>query len=61
MTASTPLGPLYPPCLHPMPRKEKLGWLVIWIVVAAAVLAINIAHPEGRQPLPPSAIPLNAF
>lgn len=61
MIASTPLGTPYPPCLHPMPRKEKLGWLVIWIVAATAVLAINFTHPEGRQALPQPTIPLNAF
>lgn len=61
MTASTPLGAPYPPCLHPMPRKEKLVWVAIWVVVAAAVLIINDQHHGPRQPLAQPSAPLFTF
>lgn len=53
MQALKPIDDPVPPCLHPMPRAEKLIWLVIWVVVAATVFTINIAqrgHPSNAVP-----------
>jgi hypothetical protein len=44
-----------------MPRKEKLVWVAIWVVVAAAVLIINDQHHGPRQPLAQPSAPLFTF
>lgn len=61
MIAMTSLGTALPPCLHPLPRKEALYWVVIWVFVVAAVTAINL-HPHGiNTPLHQPAVPLSIF